>query len=551
MPLGDQHWADDFQPSFGMPYVPLPPRATLEKMSPEQLERLLYLRKELESAAVTNPIGNGFTLPMWEEVMKSWKKYTNLVILGGNRSTKSTMASRLCVWAALNIPNAEIRCYHINEKRSIDDQHKMIWEALPEFIKNLPTKKGINHSIQYSQKNGFTDNVCILPPLPGAKRGGAIYFGNYSQYAQNAQVVEGFRCHVAWCEEEAPQKFFETLQYRAIDFHGRIILTFTTLTGWSPLVQDVLGKTHTVNRRMAPLLGRELPTIQESRSRSNTGVFYFWTEDNAFIDTSDFVKMMRGRPKDEVLARAYGIPTKSIMTVFPGFTTAINVIPHEKLPWIKNPQYAVTRYMAVDPAGSKNWFMLWVAIDAAGTWWVYREWPDYDDWALPGSTPEGKEGPAQKGSKKGIKDYVDLIKDCEGDEGVYERIIDPRMGVAEKQSQEGATNIITELDENEMTFIPAPGGGGDGKLEIEHGLQLITDLLAYDDTKPISALNGPKLYISDRCPNLIFSMQEYTGKGGSTEFSKDPIDCLRFLRKAKCEYFESVATGESAGTFSY
>ena len=72
--------------------------------------------------------------------------------------------------------------------------------------------------------------------------------------------------------------------------------------------------------------------------------------------------------------------------------------------------------MAIDPAGSKNWAMLWVAIDAAGTLCVYNEWPDYDDWALPGNTAEGKPGPAQKGSKRGIKDYVELIKGIEGDE---------------------------------------------------------------------------------------------------------------------------------------
>lgn len=544
MALGDVAWADSYQPEFGIQHVPIPHKAVLEKMSEKQLEELFALRQQLEAASFENPIGNGWTLPMWNEAMSAWKKYTNFVVLGGNRSSKSVFASRLCVWAALNIPGAEIRCYHVNEDRSIEDQQRMIYDALPAFIKNLPTKKGINHSIQYSQKNGFTDNICILPPLPGAKRGGTIKFGNYRQYQQDAQIAEGFKAHLVWCDEECPQKFFETLQYRTVDYHGRIILTFTTLTGWTPLVQDILGKTHTVKRRMAPLLGRELPVIQESRSRPNTAIFYFWTEDNAFLDTSDFVKTMRGRPKDEVLARAYGIPTKSVTTVFPGFNKDVNVIPHENLPWIKNPEYKTTRFMACDPAGSKNWFMLWVAIDAAGTWWVYREWPDYDDWALPGNTIEGKAGPAQKGSKKGIKDYVELIKDCEKDEIIYERFIDPRLGAAEKQSAEGATTIISDLDAEDMTFIPAPG------VEIENGIQLINDLLSYDDTMPIDSLNGPKLYISDRCQNLIYSMQEYTARGGREEASKDPIDVLRYLRVANCDFVEEVAQ-VARGSFSY
>ncbi len=113
------------------------------------------------------------------------------------------------------------------------------------------------------------------------------------------------------------------------------------------------------------LVGKELPVMQESLSRPDTAIYYFWTEDNAFLDTSDFVGKLVGRPREEVLARAYGIPSKSITSVFPGFNKDVNVIPHETMPFIRDENYQVTRYMAIDPAGSKNWFMLWVAIDAA------------------------------------------------------------------------------------------------------------------------------------------------------------------------------------------
>lgn len=285
--------------------------------------------------------------------------------------------------------------------------------------------------------------------------------------------------------------------------------------------------------------------MQESLSRPGTIIYYFWTEDNQFIDTTDFRHKIVGRSRDEVLARAYGIPTKAITSVFPGFSKEVNVIPHENLPWIKDASYQVTRFMVVDPAGSKNWFMLWVAVDPAGTWWVYREWPDYDDWALPGTNLEGKAGPAQKGSKKGIKDYVELIESCENDEVIFERFIDPRLGAAERQSADGATTIISELDDAGLTFIPAPG------VEIENGLQLINGLLSYDEKQPLSVLNSPKLYISERCQNLIYAMQEYTAKGGRDEATKDPIDCLRYLCVSNCAYVETSMTGHEGRTFSY
>jgi hypothetical protein len=61
-----------------------------------------------------------------------------------------------------------------------------------------------------------------------------------------------------------------------------------------------------------------------------------------------------------------------------------------------------------------------------------------------------------------------------------------------------------------MTFVPAPG------VHIDDGLQLINNLLTYDDSKPIDSLNAPKLFVSERCENFIYAMQEYTAKGSKT-----------------------------------
>jgi len=553
------HFADDFQPDFGIPWRPVLTRAQIEMRyagpgpwgdpwTDANLAHYIKVRKEVEAGAINNPVGQGWCLPMWQLVQKNWKKYQNIVICGGNRSTKSTLASRLALWAAATIPESEVRCYHVNEDRCVQDQQAMIYDALPIGIKNLPTKKGVHHSLSWSQKNGFTDNICILPPLPGYRKGGSLKFGNYRQYQQDAQVVEGFKAHVSWLEEESPQKLFETMQYRMVDYHGRMILTFTTLTGWTPLIQDIMGKTKTIESRdvpewAVPKLGRgKLPVMQESLSRPGTVIYYFWTTDNVFIDTSDFVAKIKDRPKEEILARAFGIPTKSIAGVFPGFNKEVNVIPHEKLPWLnlkkdkngKEIPYKVTRYMAIDPAGSKAWFLAWVAIDAAGTWWVYREHPDHDDWALPGNTAEGKPGPAQKGEKRGIKGYVELITSLEKEDNaeIKERVFDPRMGAAERQSEEGATTIISDLDDAGMTVIPAPG------VDIENGLQIINGLFAYDEDKPIDSMNGPRIYISDRCQNIIYALSEYTAQGGQKEAVKDCIDVLRYLAVSNIQFID-------------
>jgi len=173
MALGDVHYCDDFKPDFGIPWVSNPPDSVLMSWPKEKLAEYLTFREQRNHDALMNPVGAGWILPSWQTMMKNWDKYTNHVILGGNRSSKSMIASRLCVWAAGTIPGAEVRAYHVNEDRSIEDQQRMIWDALPDGIRNLPTKKGLNHSVQYSQKNGFTDNICILPPVNGFRRGAA------------------------------------------------------------------------------------------------------------------------------------------------------------------------------------------------------------------------------------------------------------------------------------------------------------------------------------------------------------------------------------------
>jgi len=544
MPLGDLVFADDVQPNFGIPWQPLLPDEKLKAMPVEELKAYVSLREQCNDNAENNPVGAGWALESWQGVMDNWKKYPIHIILGGIRSSKSVFASRLCVWAGATIPQAEIRCYHVTEERSIDDQQRFIWEALPIGLKNIHTKKGIAHSLQYTQKNGFTDNICIFPPPHGVKRGSSIKFGNYSQYQQNPQITEGFKAHLIWGDEEMPPKMFETLIYRTVDYHGRIVLTFTTLSGWSPLIQDLLGKTKTLKTRYSDLVGKELPVLQESISRPGALIHYFWTQDNAFIDTADFVLKLRGREKTEILARAHGIPTKAVQSVFQNFNRDVNIIKEEDLPWKKDPDYPLTRYMAIDPGGSKNWFILWVAIDADNTWWVYREWPDYDDWALPGNTVEGKPGPAQRGSGKGIRDYVEMIRDMEKDEVIFERFIDPRMGAAEKQSEDGATTIISDLDAQDMTVIPAPG------VDIENGLQLINNLLAYDYNREVDSTNAPHLYISDNCQNLIYAMSEYTSKGGRTEATKDPIDALRYIAVSNPMFLDKN-DNPPVRTFSY
>jgi hypothetical protein len=288
------------------------------------------------------------------------------------------------------------------------------------------------------------------------------------------------------------------------------------------------------------LLGKSVPYLQTSRNR-DAGIIYFHSRDNPFGGYERIAKDLAGRPENEILTRAYGIATKSVSTKFPNFSREINVVPHEKID-LKNK----TKYMILDPAGRKNWFMCWIAVDETDTWWVYREWPDVNvgDWS---KWVGGKwiSGEGAKGLGYGIRDYVDLIMGMENEtqDSIFERLIDPRLGAAKYQTQTGASSIIEDLNDAGMVFLPAPG------IDIEDGLQALQTKMAYNKKVPLDSVNRPHFYISDRCQNIIQALQEYTAEGGSDEAWKDPVDVLRYAAVAGANFVDprSLRTIKPAG----
>jgi len=541
MPKG-VYYADEYVPEFGVPWPDIDPK----KLSDEELREHVAARLRIEEAAKVDPINFGWTLPSWQSVMANWPNYNKHCILGGNRAGKTSFAARLIVDAAIKIPEAKIRCWHVNEEKSIAEQQALVWESLPARFKEMGRKKGVNFSIQYSQKNGFTGSKLILPPLPGYSKGSEIQFNFYQQYRNDAQIAEGWSSHLIWCDEECPQKLFETLQYRIVDLNGRILLTFTTLNGWTPLVADICARKKVLSKRYSKLLDKEIPYEEESLSRAGMRLYYFWTEDNPFIPTKQFLSDLKTRPVEEKLARAHGIPTKAATSKFPKFDESVHIL--EKLPWQEDPEdrKSYTRYMVVDPAGNKPWFIIWAAIDAANRVFIYREWPDesYGMWAEPSETPEGKPGQAQKPLGYGIDDYVEVMQEVEQNDEIFERLIDPRMSQAKTPSRDGATTLLTELEDAGYTFIPAPG------IDIEDGIALINDRLSYDTTQPISSSNSPKLYISASCVNVIDAFKNYSGYSREESW-KDPIDCIRYLLVSGACHADSEGIVDTGKTFSY
>jgi hypothetical protein len=132
----------------------------------------------------------------------------------------------------------------------------------------------------------------------------------------------------------------------------------------------------------------------------NTAICYFHSKDNPWSGYINLLEQCAARNDDNYsLTALYGVPTRNISTRFPKFQSTINVVKHDEL---MGRIGKCTRYMVIDPAGSKPWFMCWIAVDATDTWYVYREWPDVNAGRL-GDVERGAQvGPTAMRAKRSL-----------------------------------------------------------------------------------------------------------------------------------------------------
>lgn len=495
-------------------------RMLVEKNGVEKVAELLQLREDKILAEKMDPYRHGYEPDHWKEVDEILKRKNEVLVLGGNRAGKTEWAAKRVIQTLVNKPDARVWCLHTTNSSSIQMQQNVLWKYMPPELKNARKTKITN--ISYSQKNGFSDNTFILPNRS------QCFFMNY---AQDKKVIEGGEVDLIWCDELVPLDWVETLRYRVITRRGKLIITFTPVLGYSQVVKDYVAGSRIKKSLKASLLDQErvlvggcpkghMPYVAESHN-SNAGVVWFHSQLNPYNPFDQLAATLEGKTTNEIKIRAYGYAENQSGSQIPSFTDA-SILPDDKMP------SEGTNFMVVDPAGARNWFMLWMRIDKNNNCYIYREWPDISngEWAVAGEKPDGKMGSGQKnGAGRGIDDYKSLILELEDGEQIAERFIDPRAGATQSVGKEGGTSLIELLDsgDNPMYFQPAAG------IHIEQGVAIINDMFFWNQSEPQSTVNQPRLYVSENCRNLIFSLREWTNLDGEKGACKDPLDCLRYL----------------------
>lgn len=511
--------------------------------SEEQFLAIHKQREEQIARMAEDPWRYGWVNPAWSRADAAFaslreqfpKGVTELLILGGNRSGKSRYFARRAMQHLVNTPGAKVWCLQSTEAASIQNQQPYLWEYLPAEWKPAASgklKKGAVANITYSQKGGFTENSFVLP------NGSQCWFKFYSMEVTS---IEGAELNFCWADELVTPDWLEALRFRLLTRDGELGIGFTPIEGYTSTVKEYLDGAKTLEESEAALLplfkngertGFEMvPRVQQC-VREKARVVYFHTADNPFGNPEAMATELRGSSRERVLMRAYGVPTRHRMSMFPKFRDAVHVVPPGKVP------KEGTVFHFVDPGEGKTWAMLWVRFTPDGRAWIYREWPCQDEyiegvgypgaWAEPdGKLQDGRPGPAQKACAGfGFEDYKRIIEAAEKADGVTvsERWMDSRYGNTPTMTHEGVQTLIEQCsDRIGLDFLATSGQA------ISEGVAVINDWLSYNEEKPVDALNSPRLYINERCQNLIFSLKTWTGADGKRSGSKDFIDILRYI----------------------
>lgn len=531
-------------PLIEHPLMPAPDeeqrRQMIQNVGPEETMRLFLMREQRVRAEQSDPHRYGTELESWKDADKLLNAHSEMLILGGNRAGKTEYAAKRIaqafVGADLNgfAPDwikekfkkrgLNIWCLHTTNMTSVSMQQNVFHKYLPTELKEA--KRSKMTQVSWTQKNGFSDNTAVY-------NGNQIWFLNYSQ---DIKVVEGGEVDFVWCDELVPADWLETLKYRLITRNGKLLVTFTPILGYTQTVKEFISTSRIKTWKESELLPHNnvIGVPKGNMPYTAEGVYgkhaciWFHSKLNPYNNWERMQQTLKGRSTHDIKIRAYGWAEQTAGSQFPMFGDK-NIFTDS----VTDHCPEGTNYMVADPAGARNWFMLWARVDKHGTVWVYREWPDqsYGEWALPSDKADGRAGPAQRsGAGRGINEYTELVWSLETHndkrEEIAERYIDPRSAGTETTSKEGGVTLLDLLlDASEpLYFLPA------ASVSVDERVLIINDLLCYDRDADISVeKNHPRLMVHESCQNLIYSLREWTGHDGQKGACKDPIDALGYL----------------------
>ena len=498
------------------------------------------------------------------------KTVAMILCLGGNRASKSVDAARRVMQLMVSKPGAKVAILCPSEAQAREVAMVYLWRYFPYEWKSEQTgkqKHGALGSYSYNTKTGFTDGKFTLP------NGSMCIFKYYVDGV--VKNWEGGEYDMVWGDEEVTQDWVDAAVIRLATLCGLLLITFTPISGKTPVVASIQSMCEVVERRSGgglnlPKNGLEsLPVLERAEDKA---IVYFWPEDNVYggYETLENLALSNKWPLSLIKTRLYGIAHQVKDAAFPTFS-------YEAHGW-----QPTDKEMEAFKADAKKGKLTWIQVvdPCSGrpffcTWWLVlpglgdkpearcvREWPQPEDnipgwgdpgeWAVPskdGKLKDGARGSAQEAQGFTVEfmhsefDRIEaeLAVEFEGAEHgemiePYARIMDCRGG---NQAQMGAVvneDLIDAFYHERSDGKPGrdfEDSSGKNLNASSHrsgdGIHLINDWLGYDTTRVVDALNRPRMRIHKRCKNMLWCLKNYTGADGPTAASKDPVDNVHYF----------------------
>jgi|TARA_R110002073_G_scaffold311831_1_gene483051 hypothetical protein len=503
----------------------------LAQNEPKILAELHAAHEGRIRGAEEDPLRHGFDLDGWQRMRRGLTDYNECLVLGGNRSGKTTGCAKMVMQAVTENTDGHVVCFSQNADTSVKVQQAAVWEMMPKEFRRKT--KSIDGYINFSMQNGFTGSSFIFPDTRTR-----VDFKTYTQFSNNQTILEGFEFGFknpgtlnigAWLDEYlGDSALVNTLRFRLATRDSKLLIGFTPIDGFTPFISEYLRGAETLETKEAELIGNKKVPITQYSPERDAAICYLHSDENPFGGYERIAKDLRGRPENDIMVRAYGIPVKSMTSLLPLFSPEVNVLSDEENKYgMKFPEITedFTVYQVVDPAGARNYSAIWAAVNEDEDIYIRREWPDrdtYGEWALFGD-PKWKYGPASKKIGLDVQGYAELFREIEEEMGVevMERIGDSRFFAKENENN---TDLFSSFEDHGMIFVPS-----DGKTE-DIGIAAVDEWFNYNPNYDIDEANRPRCFIHEDCKNLIDTLINYNSNGKMDEALKDFFDLIRYLR---------------------
>jgi len=553
------------------PVLGLPTPAQMAALGQEAWAKLMLEREQRIQRERNEPFPHWYEPPIWKVcdallgfpwVDADWARRMRehlgfptpvkiLLINGGNRGGKSEYASDRVMRVLRTLRNyrdsagepPRAWCLHSTLPMSRQYQQPLFWSYLPAELRAKDYKTRVTY-IAYKQKTGFSEENFVLPD------GADCVF---KAYEQDRRGIEGGNVDIIWPDELVPSDWVETMDLRIAEKGGWMIITFTPVDGYTETVRLFQDGAEVVKESTAFLLPKDGGPADEARA---LGLTEAELEEVKRADAEKRASIVpQSRPENcnrwiegggEGAAATLqkgggGAAATSGMDINP-VNSGQMAIPagreFETVPRVlkcvsqnaEQQRACVFFHTSDNPYGNPK--SVWSTIAGKSA--------DFKRERFYGIATKNFSARFPKFNVKVHVVRPDQIPQTKP-ETIQERFMDSRFASTPKMERDRPVTLIEEFADLNLHFTPTPGD------DIEEGVQLIQDALAYDDSRPVDFFNQPRLFISNECQNMIYALTTWTGytKEGRRNMegaTKDPIDLLRYFFLSDCGYLGGNGT---------